>query len=349
MNKINSGSRFRNYGCRIKEYISFGIPMISLENDLIKLSISVGKGADIVELLHKPSDTDFLWHSFQNMDAASHVPTKASSGGSFLDLYAGGWQELFPTFGIPANFEGAEIGVHGEACLYPWKYEIITDDEKCISVKFSLYTVRSPFALEKTLTLNLHSSKLIIDHAITNLSTLTQHFMWGQHPAFGFPFLDESVKLCLSGKPFVTVPSSTITQDCPFDKETSGDWPYLQNKKGNPIDMSRACAKTDKIYMEYLINNLESGEFELINFNKGLGIRLNWDVKLFPNLWVWGMYGGHEKYPWFGRAYTMGVEPWSCSVGDYKAAREKGELIQIKAGEKIDTLFYAEIFLREEK
>jgi len=347
MNTLHNCSRFRNYGCRIKEYSSSGISMISLENDLVKVSVASGKGADIVEFLHKSSDTDFMWHSFQGMDAASHMPTVAASGGSFLDTYSGGWQELFPVYGAPANFEGAEIGIHGEACIYPWQVEIIEDSEKCISVRFTLDTLRTPFTLEKILTINLHSTKLIIDQAVTNLSTVPQEFMWAHHPAFGFPFLDNSVKLRLGGKPSIHVPAGTISHNCPFDKETIGEWPYLLNKDNEQIDMSCAYAKNDKIGMEYLISNLEIGEYELFNFDKKIGIRLNWDISMFPYLWVWGMYGGHEKYPWYGRAYTMAVEPWSCSVGDYSAARKKGELIQIKPGERITTAVNATLITDE--
>ncbi len=48
------GSRFRNHGCRIREYSSYGIDLLSLENECIKIVIAAGKGADIIELVHKP-------------------------------------------------------------------------------------------------------------------------------------------------------------------------------------------------------------------------------------------------------------------------------------------------------
>ena len=73
-----------------------------------------------------------------------------------------------------------------------------------------------------------------------------------------------------------------------------------------------------------------------------------WDITMFPYLWVWGMYGGHEKYPWYGRAYVMAVEPWSCSVGDYLAAGKKNELIRINSVEQIRTTVRAMLFAEEE-
>ena len=340
----NGGSRFRNHGCRIREYESYGINLVSLENELIKISIAAGKGADIIELVHKPSDTEYLWHSFQGMDAVHKVSSIAPARGAFLDVYAGGWQELFPSYGSPANINGAHIGTHGEACIYPWDYTIVADSEDCISVSFSLRTLRSPFELTKVFTLRRNSGTIEISQSVKNLSATGQSFMWGHHPAFGYPFIDDSVQLHLSGKPIVTVPQGAIGQNCPFDTETTGEFPILKDKQGNDIDMGKAYSSDSHIYMEYLINNLELGEYELINHNKGLGVRMQWDAKLFPNLWVWGMYCGHETYPWFGRAYTMAVEPWSCTVGNYEVARERGELIDIRPGEIIETKVFCTLF-----
>lgn len=111
----------RNYGCRLRRYLYNGVEMLSLENRRLKAVVALGKGADIVELVYKPMDVDFMWHSFNPLGGAQGKPTVAASGGTFMDSYAGGWQDLFPTYGARATYNGAEIGVHGEACIYPWE------------------------------------------------------------------------------------------------------------------------------------------------------------------------------------------------------------------------------------
>lgn len=334
----------RNYGCRIRQYFWKDIEMLSLENDVIKVVLSLGKGADIVEFLYKSRDVDFMWHSFNEQKNSRHQSTIAPAGGNFLDSYGGGWQELFPTYGGNTMYRGGQIGVHGEACLYPWSYEVLLDTPECIRVKLSLRTIRTPFLLEKTMTLQEHSGLLQMEQSCTNLGSTIQKFMWGHHPAFGYPFLDESVKLRLKGTPHVRVPAETIANRCPFDRETEGTWPLLPGKDGEMVDMSQARDAADRIYMEYCISDLEESSYELVNQNLGLGMRMTWDPAVFRYLWIWGMYCGHEEYPWYGRAYTMGVEPWSSMPGSYEAALEKGEVLSLEAGKTMRTWLKAEAF-----
>ena len=73
----------------------------------------------------------------------------AASAGNFLDSYAGGWQELFPAYDSDADYCGGHIGIHGEACIYPWDCMILRDTADCVEVQLSLRTIRSPFLLEK--------------------------------------------------------------------------------------------------------------------------------------------------------------------------------------------------------
>jgi len=190
MEHMESYLHTRNYGCRLRRYIWNQMEMLSLENQVIKVTLALGKGADIVEFVHKATDVDFLWHSFNPLQTIRHIPTVGAAGGSFLDAYAGGWQELFPTYGAPANFHGGEIGIHGEACIYPWACRVLADTPECVEVLLSLRTVRSPFLLEKRVKLLENDGTLYLHQKVTNLGATEQGFMWGHRPAFGFPFLD---------------------------------------------------------------------------------------------------------------------------------------------------------------
>ncbi len=337
----------RNYACRIREYICNGIRMASMENEKIKAVFAVDKGTDLVEFVYKPADLDYMWHSFNELKNITHISTKPSSGGNFLDSYGGGWQDLFPTYGGPAVLHGGEIGIHGEICLYPWECQVVEDTPESICLKFSVRTIRTPFLVEKYARLREGSARLELSWRITNLSEEPQEFMWGQHPAFGWPFVDEHTRLYLDGEPQVLVPESMIVQNCPFDKETKGKWPTLPDKTGNPFDMSKAYAHEDNIYMEYAVTDLAKGEYELINEEKKLGIRMNWDPALFPHLWIWGMYCGNKDYPWYGRAYTMAVEPWSSLPGEFEAASQEKDTLWLKGKESLETEMSAELFEAE--
>lgn len=337
----------RNYGCRLRQYLYQDVAMLSLENQKIKVVFALGKGADIVEFVHKPSDTDFMWHSFNELKNIRHQSTVAPSGGNFLDTYTGGWQELFPTYGGRTLYHGGEIGIHGEVCLYPWACEILRDTPECVEVRLSLRTIRSPFLVQKTVRLEENNACLFLRQSVVNLGSLPQEFMWGHHPAFGVPFLDESVRLHLPGSPQVTVPQSTIAHRCPFDRETTGPWPMLPDRDGRLMDLSRAHAPEEKLYMEYAISGLSEGRYELVNHKTGLGMRMRWDPEIFRYLWVWGLYCGIEEYPWYGRSYVMAVEPWSSMPSDFAAAKEAGTVLRLAPGAVLETDFSAEAFLWE--
>src|SRR5689334_11386819 len=108
----------RNYGCRVTETIYRGLRTVTLENEIIRVTVLADKGSDIIEFLHKPTDTDFMWRSPQGVqNPATFVPTLPRPDGAFLDYYEGGWQECLPTGGGPAEYGGASFGAHGEVCL----------------------------------------------------------------------------------------------------------------------------------------------------------------------------------------------------------------------------------------
>ena len=209
-------------------------------------------------------------------------------------------------------------------------------------MKFTLRTIRSPFILERIVCIREEDAKLEIHQKITNVGTVEQEFMWGHHPAFGWPFIDKDTYLSLAGTPKVTVLQGS--QNSPFSTPKTGIWPVLTGDKGQVVDMSRAYTHEDKIYMEYGISELQEGCYELRNKALGLGIRMHWDLSVFPYLWIWGMYCGHEGYPWFGRAYTMAVELWSSMPGDFKKASAEAKILKLGAGKSMKTEVTAEIF-----
>lgn len=349
MNFLKACEATRNYGCRIRRFAMNGIDMLSLENDCIKVTVSVGKGADIVELLDKKTDTDLLWHSFNEQKNAFGLQSVNQASGNFFDAYAGGWQELFPTYGDNTTYEGAEIGIHGEACLYPWSVDVLEDTPERIAVKLSLRTVRTPFLLEKELSLELHRSVLSMRQKVTNLSPTERDFMWGHHPAFGYPFLNEYVQLRFHGTPRVTVPQATAIPESPFDTETDGVWPMLPDRNGKPFDLSRAHAPEEKLYTECFVSELADGWYELFNTEKHIGIRMSWDKSVFPYVWIWGMYCGFNDYPWYGRAYTLGVEPWSTVPADYQAASKNKKTLVLGPGESLESKLEAEIVTEQKE
>ncbi|GAA3311805.1 hypothetical protein [Nonomuraea dietziae] len=61
------------------------------------------KGGDVVEFLHKPSDTDLVWLSPQGLRRPLPPAGGRTDVGAFVDHYEGGWQESSPTAAPPVS------------------------------------------------------------------------------------------------------------------------------------------------------------------------------------------------------------------------------------------------------
>ena len=59
--------------------------------------------------------------------------------------------------------------------------------------------------------------------------------------------------------------------------------------------------------------------------DSGRGVGLAWDLEAFPHLWLWEQLNG-VRFPFYGRARLVGIEPVSCWPGDGLArAIERGQ------------------------
>ena len=74
---------------------------------------------------------------------------------------------------------------------------------------------------------------------------------------------------------------------------------------------------------------------------------MNWDDRVFPYLWVWEPDCGAMGYPWYGRNYTLGMEPWSHLSENLEEVVKEGTGILIKPGESI--LTHLEAYVCTEK
>ncbi len=338
----------RHYGCRITDELIYkGMNTVFMENEVIKVGILVDKGADIFQLIHKQSDTDFLWKSPNGITTPSkYRETIASGTGSFLDHYHGGWQDIFPGGG-PATYKGAEIGLHGEVTQLGWEYTIITDTAESIKVAFSVNCIRTPFHIEKTIELKANDPAVYIIEKITNLSKEDLEFMWGQHPAIGAPFLKKGVKLMIPAEKGI-VHSPQFMASGIFEPGQEFDWPII--KKGNEqIDLSVVSGEDagygDMIY----IKDLKEGWYAIVDQEKQLGFGLAWPKEIFSCIWFWFVYGQSPGYPWWNRTYCLALEPWTSAPNDLEKAIEQNTTFKIKGGENITIPLTAVVIINANK
>lgn len=301
----------RNWGARIREVMYHGIRTIILENELLRIGVLAGKGTDIVELNYKPRDLDLIWIApggLRNPDA--FALTAMDSRAAFRDNYPGGWQEILPSGGAPSSFEGADFPQHGEVFNVPWDVTVIEDSVDVIVVRFTVRTRKSPFLLEKTIRLESREAAFLIEETLSNISPVTVHAMWGHHITFGPPFLRPGSRIRLPDGITVTPHPEDVA---PGGRRVSGTDPFpWPHDPGNGVDLRRLPdhgSPSDVVYL----SGFREGDawYEITQEEHGFSSRVEWDGSQMPFLWYWQEFGASTGYPWYGRNYNIGLEPFS--------------------------------------
>lgn len=332
----------RNWGCRISDEHTFrGLRSLVMENDLLRVTTLLDKGADIYEFQHKRSGVDFMWRSPNPLrDPRTFVPTSARDGGNFMDYYHGGWQEIFPSGGVATTLNGAQIGQHGEVSLIPWNCRIIEDSPDVVSAKLWTRSCRVPFLIERTMTLRKDSAALFFDERIVNEGGEELQFMWGHHPAIGGPFLDET---CRIDAPATSVanqagPSenSRLSPGAAFNS-----WPIVNDVDGNNFDLSKIPPRGAGTAEMCYLTGLTDGWFAVTSGRLKTGFAMRWDKDVFPVVWLWEVFGGGKGYPWHGATYNIALEPWTSWPGGLHNAAANGTVPTLGPGRELKTSLLA--------
>jgi hypothetical protein len=292
----------RNWGARVREFEWLGVPAVALENELLRVGVLAGKGSDVFELLYKPQDVDFVW-----LTARGFRRTAPTAG--FVDAYGGGWQEILPNGGAPSSHAGATFDQHDEVALLPWDYAIVEDAEERVAVRLSVACTKAPLRLVKELRLGAGSARLEVEETLVNESSVAVWLMWGHHIALGAPFLAPGAR--------ITLPDGAEGIPHPVALNEGGRrvaadrfrWPYAVSPDGDEVDLSLLPPAGTPSEIVYLTGFPERAWYEV--GGDGLRLRVEWDATVMPYLWFWQEFGRTAGYPWYGRHWNIGLEPFS--------------------------------------
>jgi hypothetical protein len=323
----------RNWGCRIMEVVFRGLRMVILENELLRVSVLADKGSDIYEFLYKPKDVDFMWRSpIPLRNPALFTPTVANATGAFHDNYPGGWQEILPTGGVPTQYKGAEFGYHGEVSLVPWETWIAEDTPDRVTLGLRVRTYRTPFLVEKWLSLERGRPVLQIEERLVNEGEEMMELMWGHHPALGQAFLDDTCRIDLASAKVIT---QRLGETSRLAAGEGYDWPVVPGAAGEEINLSCVPSRDVRSHDLALLYDIREPWFAIRSHKKGVGFGMRWSPQVFRYLWYWQVFGGAYGYNLYGRSYHLALEPWSSIPGNFELARERGTLLKLQPGEEI--------------
>jgi hypothetical protein len=334
-------ARHRNSGCRIREFTWRGHRCVTLENETLRILVAADKGADILEFLHKPTDTECLWQSPSGLRPPVFFPSTPLEPGYFREYFAGGWYEMLPNGPEPCEHRGARFGYHGEATLLPWDTAIETDEPECIRVRLTARLTRMPLMATKILELRSGSGTLFLTETIRSEAGHDVELLWGQHPTFGPPLLEPGARVFLPRCAVIT-PASTAP-DARVAPDQKAEWPLVRGVKGEVIDLSVIPARGARSHDFVRLENLEDGWYAVVNPARRVGFALKYDEALFPVLGYWQLFHGGDGYPWYQRHFLAALEP-ACDLPSLNEAAKRGTAIAIAPGNSLETTFEATAF-----
>jgi len=329
----------RHQGCRYQEYFRDGNRFLTIENEKLRMTFWLNKGADMIELRYKPLDMDVLWHSPLPMrNPGSYIAPVSSVTGAFFDYYPGGWQEVFPNSHLPvSDYKSAPLGLHGEVCLLPWSYEVVEEDERHLKIQLKVQTARTPFVLNKTIEIFAHQTWFLFHEEIVNVGHEEMDYNWGHHPTFGAPLLDEGCMIDVPEGSIAVTPDYVYSSSARYAQGQRKQWPCLTDTEGRTVNAayvaSMEARSSDSFHLE-----LADGWVALRNPKLNIGIGLAWDVKQFPYLWCWQGYGGNFGYPFYGTNYNIALEPFTNPIGTLTESVASGHARVLQPGQQVATV-----------
>jgi galactose mutarotase-like enzyme len=295
----------------------------SLAGDELEVTVRPARGAELSSVVHRPTGTELLFQA----------PWGVRDGDGFLDRYAGGWQELFPSAGDETVYRGRTIAFHGEVAILEWNCVRDGDALRC-----SVDCRQTSFHLERTM--RLAGASLVLDETVTNTGTEDAHFVWGHHVVVGPPFLEAGCRLELPARTIVTVPEMW-EETARLAPGQRAPWPYARLRSGGQVDLREVPGTDAQSHDDVYLTDLEDGWAEVRNPRLGLGFRLEFDRDVFRWLISWQPYGGAREQPLAG-AYALGLEPWTSRLplGEAVAA---GDARVLPPGERFHTVLTASV------
>ena len=160
---------------------------VLVENNELTVTIALDRGADLVALTHRRRNLDVLSKARRRTEP--ELPDDSLA--EWRRNYPGGWQTILPNFGPEHIYRGRRMDLHGDAARLAWRLDDLTSTDELGAVSVSTQLRTLPLEARRTVAIHGDAPVVHIEETICNVGHEALECMWGQHPAFGPPFLSE--------------------------------------------------------------------------------------------------------------------------------------------------------------
>jgi hypothetical protein len=289
---------------------------IELTNSRLRAVIIPTLGARVWELEDLARARQWIWHRPDVLLAAAPL------GAPYDDVWAGGWEELFPN-DAQCSFEGRSLPDHGEWWTTAWKVDHVSAasvGRVRMSASFSVIRV----SCVKELELAPDSATLSVHYRIRSDEPRGFWFLFKQHLPVA---VTRDCRLALPGGTVCAVdPSfgSVVTTAKPFA------WPTLRHD-GKSVDLRTMPDPTTERREFLYVRDLPKPWCGVDDPGRDASIRMSFDGRQLPFVWLFLTYGG-----WRG-LHTAVLEPCSNMPKDLAQAARLGHAARLEPGAEFET------------
>ena len=268
---------------RIDPYWEYhGVRAVVLENRQLRVVVLPETGGRIYSLVHKPSDTEFLWHNPRVR------PRPVPFGSSFDDNLVGGWDDLLPTVDA-CTYNGEALPDHGELWGLAWDWQVTPNADGSACLYTSVTAPITPVKLERWLTVADDQPELRVRYRLTNLAAQPVDLLCGMHPMFA---LSPAHRLDLPPSRMLVELASSER----FGQAGQGyDWPHLPTANG-VVDMRPMPLPRITAFAGHYVVESSAPWFALTDQAQQVGVAVVYPAEVFKALWLWMSFGGWRNH-----------------------------------------------------
>lgn len=292
-----------------------GFEVLVLENSRIRATVIPSLGGRVWELLDRVRGRQWIWHR-------EDVPLAVSpSGSSYDDVWAGGWEELFPN-DAPTDFEGRELPDHGEWWTTAWTVAEATGGAEGVVRLVADTCIRKASCIKEY---RLSGDTIQVSYRIESREPEAFHFLFKQHLAIA---VTPSCELSLPGGRVSAVDpafGTLLPGPGPFD------WPLARSPDLDDVDLSRVAARASAEREFVYVTELPESWCGVDDVSAGASIRMRFEQRRTPFLWLFLTYGGWRD------CYTAVLEPCTNMPKDLAEAVRAGQSARLNPGAVFQT------------
>jgi hypothetical protein len=298
----------------VKRSNTCGFESFTLENPAVRATVVPSLGGRIWELTDRERDRQWIWHR------EGVGLSRADAGAPYDDVWAGGWEELFPN-DAPGSSEGRTLPDHGEWWAKSWNVIDATGGETAtLRLTSEMDVIRA--RCTKEIRLERASAAVHVSYRIESLEPSPFHFLFKQHLPIA---ITPQCRLSMPGGEVIPVDPNFGT----LRNRERFSWPG--GRAANTVDLSIVPPVESRAREFVYVLGVPEGWCGADDTPCGASLRFTFDRQTFPYVWLFLTYGGWRD------CYTAVLEPCTNFPKELGAAVARGQSALLKPGEAWET------------